>query len=180
MGCLHQFSPPVDCSRVGKRDGQGFAPGQARLNAGESGSLIPGQPQEEVSIRLKALRGQGDKNLEIADGAHGGEVERRRRRGVNPIFQAFGAHLNLAESTGSGSFLEEGSLFRCGLEQGDGDPWESDFQGQAGEAGATADVEKFAPKLRVPGKEKAFAKMAHHTLFRVADRREVDFPIPDQ
>ena len=33
-------------------------------------------------------------------------------------------------------------------------------------------------QLYVPGKKKAFSKVARHTLFRVADGREVDFLIP--
>jgi hypothetical protein len=140
--------------------------------------LVLREPQAEDSFRAKALRGQGEEHLQIADGPHGGKIERWGWGNANQVFEALTSHLDLSESTDAGGFLKEGSLLRYGLEQGDGDSWSGNLQGQAREARATADVEQAAVDLHMPGEEKAFAEMARHTLFRIADRGEVDFLVP--
>ena len=136
------------------------------------------QPQEEISIRFQAMCGEGDKCFQIPDSSHSGKVERWRRRRASQIFQALAPHCDLVKSTDPGGFLKKSSLLGHRIEEGEGNPGEYNFKGQSGESGATADVEQFPMQLYVPGKKKAFSKVARHTLFRVADGREVDFLIP--
>ena len=121
-----------------------MAPGKAGFEVGKPRSLVLGQPQEEIPSRFKALRGQGGKPLQAPDRAHGGKVKRWRRGGANQVLQAFGAHGDLGEPADACSFFEESPLLGDRFEQRDTDCREGNFQGQAGEAGATADVKQFA------------------------------------
>lgn len=131
-----------------------------------------------MAIRSKALSGEGNDLLDVSDGAHGGEVKLGRRGGARQFFQPLAADADLVETAGAGSFFKEGALFRHRFEEGDGKLGKSDLQGQAGEAGATADVEQGAVELEVPRDEKAFTEVAGHAFFRRANGREVDFLVP--
>ncbi len=167
-----------DFTRSSQGNGERCVPDQAGIDIGEPGGLVGGQPQEEITTRRKASGGQGDEHLQISDGPHGGKVECRRRGGGSEVFQAFAAHLDLGESTSTSGFLKKGPFLRYRFEEGHRDLGEDNLQSQAGEACAAADVEQVAAKFQVAGEEKAFAEVAGHTLFGVADGREVDFFVP--
>ena len=74
--------------------------------------------------------------------APGGSVAGRIRNGVvrKKLFGATGEYIDVHQCKGADDFAEEGALLMFGLDQGEGEVGRPEFDGDAGESGAGAEV----------------------------------------
>jgi len=80
--------------------------------------------------------------LLVDAGAPGGCVAGCIRNGVlrKKLFGATGEHIDVHQCKGADDFAEEGALLMVGLDQGEGEVGRPEFDGDAGESGAGAEV----------------------------------------
>ena len=81
-------------------------------------------------------RGGGEDGFEVLHGAQGDEVE----RGSGEGFGTGVLYIDVCQCKRAGDFAEEGGLLVVGLDQGQGDLRGPEFQREAGESSAGADV----------------------------------------
>lgn len=116
--------------------------------------------------------------VHIVDGAEDHDIEAAVRR---HLFDTFGPNFGF-EAERSDGFAEEGSLFTLRLGQGHLKLGEEQLDGQAGETGAGAEVQKSGRRRQqrreVDTGEEAFAEVAADDLFGVADGREIGAGVP--
>ena len=99
------------------------------------------------------------------------------------IFDAVGPDFGFEVESADG-FAEERCFFSLGFGQGDLERGEEELDGEAGEAGAGAEVEESSSgrkkRLDVDASEQAFAEVAADDFFRFADGGEVGAGVPAQ
>ena len=163
--------------RLGGRPGQ---VGQALLGLRQLGGA---DQEDEASGGGDQVSGDGKDVLEAFDCAKGDDVERFFGEG----FGAGVLYIDVRQCKGAGDLAKECRFFLIGLDQGEGDLWHPEFDGDAGESGAGADVGQAnlllarglrAAREEVAGGEEAFTEVAGDDVFRVADGGEVDPRIP--
>jgi hypothetical protein len=107
-------------------------------------SLLGGADQQgEAAGGGHQGRGGREDGFEAFDGAESDQVEGGRSQG----FGAGVLYIDVGQCKGTGDFAQEGSFFVIGLDQGEGDLGSPDFYGQAGEAGAGAEVGEGKPAV---------------------------------
>jgi len=130
--------------------------------------------------------GGGEDGFETFDGAEGDYVVASG--------EGFGAgilYIDVRQCKSAGDFFQERGFLVIGFDQGEGDVRSPEFDGEAGEAGAAADVGNFQSFHRrgcggrrgdqgkqMPACEEALAEVASDDVFGVADGGEVDAGVP--
>src|SRR5258708_29796564 len=98
--------------------------------------LLSGANQERQAARWSDQGcGGGEDGCEVFDGAEGYYVESSR--------YGFGAgvlYIDVCQCKRSGNFAEEGSFLLVGFDQGEGDMWGPEVDGEARESCAGADI----------------------------------------
>lgn len=159
------------------------------FEAGMDGGKLGGSDQErEAAFGSDQAAGDRQDGFEALDGAQRDHVESRRRE----RFGAGGEYIDVRQCKGAGNFAQECGLLVIGLDQGERERRPPQFDGDAGEAGARADVSQSRSHRRghrgfrrpFPlGKqhargEETFAEMARHDLFWIANRCQIDARVP--
>jgi len=80
--------------------------------------------------------GDGENGCEAFDGAQSDDVEGGGRKG----FGAGVLYIDVGQCKSAGDLAQEGGFLVVGLDQGEGDVRSPEFDGEAGEAGAGAEV----------------------------------------
>jgi len=160
------------------------------------GELGGGDQEGEASGGGEERGGYGEDVGEAFDGAEGDYVE----GGGGEGFGADVLYIDVRQCKGAGEFAEEGGFLLIGFDQGEGDVVGPEFDGDAREAGARAEV-CYAVVSRwslVVGKvktfhhrghginlreevasgEEGFAEVAGDDFFWIADGGEVDAGVP--
>jgi hypothetical protein len=131
--------------------------------------------------------GDGKDGLEAFDGAEGDYVE-----GFGERFGTGVLYIDVRQCKGAGDFAEEGGFLVVGFDQGEGDVWGPEFEGEAGESCAGAEVGDAGGKFNIfnhrghrgrhrveeAGGEERFAEVAGDDVFGVADGGQVDAGVP--
>lgn len=120
--------------------------------------------------------GGGEYLVEALDGTHGHE------RGLGG--DGFGALIeneDVGELDGAADLLEERGFLAVGLDQGEGEHGRPVFEGEAGEAGAAAEIEDILGCIaweKMAGGKERLAEVADDHLFRGAQGGEVHALVP--
>jgi len=161
-GVLHHCEDAVGALGQGEACewlGPGLGCGNRSKDEGE-GSEIGGEVQGE---------------RHVVDGAEGDSVKTLH---VEEGFGARGVHLS-GEVEGANHFAEEGGLFTLRLGEGNGEVWAEDVEGEAGKAGAGAEVQDGVDVLRKMGREEqAFTEVTGDDGLRLVDSGEVGAGVP--
>src|ERR1700740_923053 len=113
--------------------------GRGPVEDGEHGlgfGLLEGADEQGYTpSRIHQGSGYGKDFGEALDGAEGDYVE-----GLADVFGSRGEYIDVRQCKGADDFAEEGGFFVAGLDQGQGDLRGPEFDRDAGESGAGADV----------------------------------------
>ena len=104
---------------------------------------------------------------------------------VGVVLGASGEYIDVRQCKAAGDFAQEGGFLVVGFDQGQVDLGRPDFYGQAGEAGAGADVDQTDRLSRrdlggeeVGCGEQGFSEVASDDFFLIVDGGEVDAGVP--
>jgi hypothetical protein len=111
-------------------------PGEVRQRAEGCLRLSGADEKGQAASRGDHAGGSGEDGGELFYGAQGDDVELRWGKG----FGAGGLYIDVGQCKGAGDLAEEGGLFEVGLNQSEGDLRGPEFEREAGESGAGADV----------------------------------------
>ena len=148
-----------------------------------------GISNEQGKASARRDQGGGDREdvLEAFDGAQG-HCAGFAWLGSGEVFGAAGKYIDIRKSNGADDLAQESRLLLIGLDQSEANVGGPDLDGQAGEAGAGADVDEVRGRVardhttgggeESAGGEERFAKVARDDLLRLADGSQVDARIP--
>ena len=144
---------------------EGFAGGVELGGADEEG---------EAALGVKEARGERKSAIEALDGAEGDQAGARG----GEVFGAGGEDVGIIDDKGADDFAKERCFFLVRFDQGGFERGSPELDGEAGEAGAGAEVQVAGRGWRVageqvPGGEEGFAEMSCHDTFFVADGGEI-------
>ncbi len=108
--------------------------------------LAAGDEEGEAAGGAGEAGGDGEDGGEAFDGAEGDQIA-----GVRERFSAVDLYIDICQCEGADDFAEEGGFLVIGFDEGHVDLRGPEFDGDAGEAGAGAEVGGAGSGLRAPG-----------------------------
>ena len=121
-------------------DGDGFLPDEGRRQLLGVGQLGGPDQEGQATLRCDERCGERERLFEALYGAQGDHT------GLGcELFGAGGEYIDVCQCKGADDFAEEGRLFLIRLDQGDAEVRGPELDGNAGEAGAGAEIEKVNP-----------------------------------
>ena len=119
---------------MGEGDRLGGGPSQGW--DGGFGNLRGANEEGEAATGTDQCGGGGEDRFEVFDGAKGDYVE----GGGGKRFGSGVLYIGVGQCKGAGDFAEEGGFLVVGFDQGEGELRGPEFDGEAGESGAGAEV----------------------------------------
>ena len=185
-GCIRQTMGVVGHGQdtgLGVGDWDGFGPDEGWKKGTSTCQLGLADQESELPLGSQQTGGYRQDGLEALDGAEADYVECRREG-----FGAGGLYIDVRQCKRARDLAEERGFLVIGLDQGQVYLGSPEFDGDAGEAGARAEVSNFngfhpgghrgTQREEMASGEEAFAEVAGDDPFFVADGSEIDAGIP--